>query len=70
MGTAKDGYSSDAGPTSITAKPAYALDDADNVHILKFVIPQWSGTLLGSFKHLLNRGAILCDRVGWTEIFI
>ena len=42
------------------------MDDANNVRLLFHVIPQWPGTLLGSFEYHQNRYAVLHRRVGWT----
>ena len=55
-------------PRTGSAKPDDALDDAYYVYFLQFIIPQRFGTLLGSFKYLLNCGPVLCDRMGRAVI--
>lgn len=41
-----------------------AVDDANHVWFLLFVLPQWSGSLLGDVNYHQRRYAILHDRVG------
>jgi len=64
VGAAEDGDTANSRRSTAGAKPNDAVDDADNVCLPLFVIPQRFGALLGNFKCYQHRYAVFCYRVG------
>ena len=64
MGAAEDGNPSHYRPQAAGAESDDAVDDATNVWLPQFIIPQRSGSLLGGIKCYQHCYAVFCYRLG------
>ena len=67
MASAEDGNAHLSRPQAGSTEPDDVVDDATDVCLLYFTVPQWSGSLLGGIKchHYCN--SVLYDRLGSAD---
>ncbi len=64
VGTAEDVNAGDYRPQTAVTGEDDAVDDAAHVWFLLFIVPQWTGSLLGNVNYHQSRDAILYGGLG------